>query len=102
MRDRGSVVVMVAVSTMALMVPLLVGTAWFAGRLGDRGRARVAADAAALAGVSGGRRAAELLARDNGGRLVDWQLEVDGAWFVVRVVVEVDRTRATARATDAP
>jgi hypothetical protein len=61
-------------------------------------RAQVAADAAALAGVGGGERAATELAAANGARLVSF--ERDGADVVV-VVSRGDST-ATARASDGP
>jgi hypothetical protein len=74
------------------------------GRLGDaaadRARADAVADVTALAGVTGGRTAAVLVAGRNGARLAGW---TDG--FVVdngpagRVVVEVARNGITARAT---
>ncbi|MFZ8997066.1 MAG: hypothetical protein ACO225_10190 [Ilumatobacteraceae bacterium] len=106
MRDRGSMAVMVGLAMMALTVPVLVGSVAFVGALGAEGRARLAADAAALAGVSAGREAAAALARDNGGRLVDWKVDAREVGVVVgvvvEVVVEVDGTRATARATDLP
>ena len=66
--------------------------------LGDRQRAQNAADAAALAGVGGGRDASVALARANGATLVAWQR--DGQAVVVRVAV--DGSRARARATDGP
>lgn len=61
-------------------------------------RARTAADAAALAGVSGGRDAAVDLARANGAELLTW--ERDGR--SVTVTVDVAGRTARARATDAP
>jgi Flp pilus assembly protein TadG len=64
----------------------------------DRQRAQTAADAAALAGVSGGRSAAAQLATRNHGTLV--QFHVDGLDVVV--VVVVGSARATARAGDGP
>ena len=98
MRDRGSMVVVVlctglawtAVMT-AVLVPFSVG-------LVERERARVAADAAALAGVAGDRPAAEAVAVANGAVVVHWERDGDD----VVVTVEVGGRRATARATDAP
>ncbi|HEY5662480.1 MAG TPA: hypothetical protein VIS05_00435 [Ilumatobacter sp.] len=98
MRDRGamSVVVMtvalafVAAVTFAL-VPVLSG-------LIDHQRARSAADAAALAGVTGGRPAAAALAAANGAELVGWSR--DGHRVIVEV--RVGGQRVTARATDEP
>jgi len=63
-----------------------------------RQQAQVAADAAALAGVTGGRAAATKLATANGGVLVTFASEGD----TVQVVVRVREATATARATRAP
>lgn len=61
-------------------------------------RARTAADAAALAGVTGGRSAASSSAAVNGAVLVSWTR--DGQ--VVTVTVRVDGEQASARATNGP
>ena len=66
----------------------------------DRTRARTAADAAALAGVRGGRAAAERLAGAHGGELVVWT--VDDASSQVSVVVRVGSASAPAVASDRP
>jgi hypothetical protein len=66
----------------------------------DRQRARTAADAAALAGVVGGRGAAADLAARHGGALVRW--EVGPGPGEVTVVVRLGDARAVARATDMP
>ena len=73
------------------LVPLL-------GDLVDRQRARSAADAAALAGVTGGQPAAAEMAAVNGAVLVEWSESGDE----VLVAVVVGDQRAAARATDAP
>ncbi len=78
-------------ATLAALVPWLDGVI-------DHERARSAADAAALAGVAGGREAASEAAVLNGGVLVDWSR--DGA--TVQVGVRVDEQVATARATNGP
>lgn len=78
-------------SVLIAMTPLLTG-------LVHRQRAQAAADAAALAGVVGGRAAATDLAGANGGVLVEWSDDGDH----VTVVVAVGGHRARARATDAP
>ena len=96
-RDRGqAVVLLLAVVVMAALSVIAVGL--FATRVVDRGRAQIAADAAALAATSGGRPAAERLASSNGGRLISYEQFGDG----VIVVVAVAGERATARATDGP
>jgi hypothetical protein len=83
---------------LALVVVVAVVVALGLGRLGavvvDRAAARTAADAAALAGVDGGRAAADQLARANHG--VVEQFVVVGP--DTEVTVRVGRARATARA----
>jgi hypothetical protein len=64
----------------------------------DRQRAQHAADAAALAGVTGGQQASLELARRNGAMVVGWSREGHD----VVVTVTLDGRRAVARATDAP
>jgi shikimate kinase len=83
-------VALTAAVTIAL-VPVL-------GALLDRQRAQSAADAAALAGVSGGRASSSAIADANGAVLVGWS-EVG---YEVTVTVVVGHQRATARATDEP
>ena len=72
------------------------------GRLLDEGaRARIAADAAALAGAAQGRDRAEALAAANGGSLIAYIEETphgDAGRVVVTVSVEVGRASSTARA----
>jgi hypothetical protein len=75
----------------AAVVPLLAD-------LGDHQRARSAADAAALAGVTGGQSASASLASANGAALVTW--ERDGR--AVTVHVRVGDQVVVARATDQP
>jgi hypothetical protein len=90
---RGQAVLAVALAIVVLVVALLV-----IGRVGrtvvDRARARTAADAAALAGVSAGRARAQALAERNGARLIDFEAVGDE----VDVTVEVGSVRASARA----
>jgi outer membrane lipoprotein SlyB len=96
-RCRGqAVILLLAVVVMAALAVVAVGQ--FAARIVDRGRAQTAADAAALAGTTGGQRAAGQLAADNGGHLLSYRQRGDE----VTVVVEVRGQRATARATDGP
>ena len=98
MRDRGSMLVLVVFVGVAVtgavalaMVPVLSG-------LLDRQHAQSAADAAALAGVTGGRSASVTLAGSNGAAVVDWSR--DGRR--VAVSVRVGDQIAVARATDEP
>ena len=82
--DRGQALplaaAMLAVVAVALVALVPVGRA-----LGDRARARTAADAAALAGAVEGEQAASDLAADNGGELLEF--ERSGDEVVVRVQV---------------
>ncbi len=64
----------------------------------DHQRAQAAADAAALAGVIGGRKSADEIAVANGAVVVDFEV-VDG---VVIVAVRVGHRVVGARATDEP
>src|SRR6476659_4404496 len=86
-RDRGSMLVFVMLG----LLPVLVG-------LIDHARAQNAADAAALAGVTGGEGASSAIAAANHATLVAWS----GSGYVVTVTVEVGAQHATARATNAP
>ena len=95
--ERGqAMVLLLVVVAMAALAVVAVGQ--FGRRLVDRGRAQIAADAAALAATTGGRLAAAHLASGNGAVLVSY-VEAHGA---VTVVVEIDGQRAAARATDGP
>lgn len=99
-RDRGSIAVLVVVVVLAVTSVVLLALTALAGDLIDAGRARTAADAAALAGVLGGRPAAEAVAASNGGRVVAWSTSDTGE--VITVVVTVGSATAMSRATDAP
>jgi hypothetical protein len=92
-RERGQVVPL-----LALVVVVAAGAAILLARVGgevvDRARARNAADAAALAGVTGGRPAAAHVAAANGAVLDRFA----GVGDQVEVTVHVGASRATARA----
>src|SRR5262245_16120313 len=97
-RDRGSMLVFVTLIGLALtsaitlaLMPVLVA-------LIDHQHAQGAADAAALAGVTGGQAASSAVAARNRATLVAWSR----SGFEVTVTVRVGDTTATARATDAP
>lgn len=96
-KDRGQAVVLLLVVVVMAAVSV-VGVGLFSARVVDRGRAQTAADAAVLAGTTGGRAAAARLATSNGAVLLSYAEAGD----VVTVVVDVDGERATARATDGP
>lgn len=102
MRDRhtdtGSALVLTVMIGLGLLGATTLALTPVLGDLLERQRARTAADAAALAGVSGGRGGATELARANGAVLIAWSESGDEVTVTVRVG---DRT-ATARATDAP
>jgi hypothetical protein len=82
--ERGQAVplaaAMMAVACVALIALVPVGRA-----LHQRAQARTAADAAALAGAAEGEQAAEALAADNGGDLVDFERRGDEVVVTVRV-----------------
>ena len=95
--DRGqAVLLMAAVVVLAALVS--IGLADAGAVVAQRQRAQTAADAAALAGVSGGQAAAAQLAASNGAVLVSY----DQHGFEVTVVVTLGRVSARARASDGP
>ncbi len=96
--DRGSAFVLTVLVGLAVTSAALAALVPWLDELGDRERARNAADAAALAGVTGGKPAATALAEANGGVLIAWRR--DGS--VVTVAVRVDDQVAEARATNGP
>ncbi len=96
-RDRGQAVLLVAV-VVVLAALVAVGLADAGAVIVDRQQAQTAADAAALAGVTGGLAAAAQLAASNGAVLVSYQQH----GFEVTVVVTLGRVRARARASDGP
>jgi hypothetical protein len=91
--DRGQAIPAVAFVLVLLVVSLFV-LARVARAVADRGRARTAADAAALAGVYDGEPAAREMAERNGGRLVRFAR----AGHQVEVTVEIGEMSAVARA----
>lgn len=111
--DRGAMVLVVAV-VVAIAGLAAVATAELGVAMVERRRAQLAADAAALAGVDGGVRAATRLAAANGARLVAITRTGDAVvvpgqvagqvmeQVTVEVTVEVGSARATARATNGP
>lgn len=76
----------------------VVGVAQLGAQLVHRGQARTAADAAALAGTTGGRTAAARVAARNGAVLVSFRATGD----LVVVEVVVSGAHASAAASDAP
>lgn len=94
-RDHGQAVPLLA-AAVAIGGLAVVGVAELGAAAVQAARARSAADAAALAGVTDGRDGAARLAGANGGTLVAFTRTGEGD---VVVVVRVGRARATARAT---
>jgi hypothetical protein len=97
-RDRGSMLVLVVFVGVAVCATVLMAIVPVLDDLVDRQRAVTAADAAALAGVTGGLAASASLASANGATLVSWSR--DGRQVTVRV--GVGDQFAVARATDEP
>ncbi len=98
MRDRGSMTVLVVLVAFAITAAILFGLVPVLGDLTDRQQARSAADAAALAGVTGGRAASASLAAANDAVLIGWSRTGRD----VTVTVRVGEQTVTARATDGP
>jgi Tfp pilus assembly protein PilV len=90
--------VLAVLVTLAITAAIVLGLVPVLGDLTDRQQARSAADAAALAGVTGGRAAAENLAAVNDAVLVGWSR----SGREVTVTVQVGDQTVTARATDGP
>ncbi len=98
MRDRGSTMLTTLLVSSALLAAIVSAMVPVLGDLTDRQRARSAADAAALAGVHGGRTASAEMAAANGAALVSWRR----VGRDVIVEVGVGEQVVGARATDAP
>lgn len=92
--DRGQAIVLV-LAVVVVAVVCTVAMARFSARLVDKQQAQLAADAAALAGVVGGRVAAEELATANEGVLTFFEVRGGGVLVEVRVGDELARARAT-------
>ena len=89
---------LVVLIAFAITAAILLGLVPVLGDLSERQQARSAADAAALAGVTGGRAAAASLAATNDAVLVGWSR----SGREVTVSVRVGDQTVTARATDGP
>ena len=89
---------MLVLAVVVLVVVSMVAMGRFGARVVGIEQAQVAADAAALAGVDGGRPAAMRLATANGAVLVRFALLGDD----VLVTFILDGVSATARASRAP
>lgn len=89
-----------ALIVIVVAVIVTMAVAEMGGVLVDAARARTAADAAALAGVEGGRPESERRAADHGGTVVQWTRAGPDDAVVVTVTVRVGRARATAAASN--
>mgnify|MGYP000019862263 CR=1 FL=1 len=99
-RDRGQVSVLAVLVATALCTSLSFALVGFGGQLIDRTHAQTAADAAALASLSGGSGAAQALAQRHGATLVEFTRSPGVGQ--VTVTVRIGDVTATASATDAP
>jgi hypothetical protein len=97
--DRGQAVPLALVAV-ALAIVATVALAELGGNIVDAGRARTAADAAALAGVEGGREASMRVADENGATLVSWSKRPDGDGVEVTVKVRIGSASASASASN--
>jgi hypothetical protein len=95
--DAGQAV-LVVVAVVVVLATLAAATARFGVRLVTREQVQIAADAAALAALQGGRSAAAAVAVANGAELVSLTGDHDTATVVVRL----GGVQATARASRAP
>ena len=86
----------------ALLVAALIALALarHGGIVVDAARARTAADAAALAGVDGGRTGSARLAAEHGATLVAWSSSGPPDALTVTVTVRVGRASASAAASN--
>lgn len=96
-REEGQASVLLLAVVVVVVVTMLA-TAAFGARVVAKEQAQVAADAAALAGVTGGRAAAQRVAVANDGLLIGFTSSGETVVVSVRVGADV----ATARATRAP
>jgi hypothetical protein len=97
--DRGQAVPLVLIGV-ALAIVATVALAELGANVVDAARARTAADAAALAGVEGGREASLRMAVENGATLLSWSSRPDGDGFTVTVKVQIGDAAATAAASN--
>ena len=93
-KDRGQAAVL-SLSAVAIAVALMAGAVHLGVRLVALERASTAADAAALAGLEGGREAAVMIAVRNGASLIGFTAIGDDVVATVRVGDAVGEARAT-------
>ena len=100
-RSSGQALGLIIVAVTLLMA-LTFGLVALSARQAQRGRAQIAADAAALAGALGGYAEAQRAAELNGGHIRSFTVNDRGAIHAVTVTVEIDDQLATATASDEP
>jgi Putative Flp pilus-assembly TadE/G-like len=98
--DHRGQAVPLALVVIVLAVVLTMAMGSLGGLAVDASRARTAADAAALAGVEGGRPAAAKFAAEHGATLVAYRASGPADDRLVTVRVRVGRATATAAATN--
>lgn len=99
-RDQRGQATPLALVVIALVVVATLAVAHVGRLVVDAGRARSAADAAALAGVEGGRHASARLAGEHDAALVSWSSSGPPEATTVTVTVRVGWAQATAAATN--
>ena len=99
-RDERAQATPLVLVVVVLAVVVTFAVAHFGRNVVDAGRARTAADAAALAGVEGGRDAAARLAAEHGAAILSWSAAGPPDAVTVTVTVRVGRARASASATN--
>jgi hypothetical protein len=99
--DRGQATVLL-LACVVFIALLAVGVGTMGDRLSAHARARTAADAAAVAGITTGAVGAGRVAGRNGAALVSFASAGGPDAITVTVVVEVDGQYASARATNGP
>lgn len=99
--DAGQAVGLILISV-ALVAACAMGMIAAARHVSDRSRAQSAADAAALAGVDGGRAVSMQAARRNDATLISFERGGDSTGFTVTVEVAVGDEHALARASSVP
>lgn len=99
--DIGQAIGLVLIS-IALIGAVAVGVVRLSRHVTRRALAQTAADAAALAGVDGGERAAEAAAGRNGASLQGFERNAASDGFMVTVDVAVGDEHAVARASSGP
>ena len=97
-RDEGQSATLAVIALTTLAVVIIMAIAQLGTVVLERSAAQTAADAAALAAVTGGRSAAEGIARANGASVV----RLSAGLYEVTVTGAVGDAIATSRATGAP